>query len=164
MEHLGIEISIFCKCVLAGIAAGCFFDLFRIVRKCFRGKRNFTNICDALFWSGFTILFIWWLFKVNDGELRGYVPAGVLSGALIYFFTISKCFIYIGVFIVKTATRIGAFALKLVLAPIKLMLKITHRVMLITIYPVRILNKKMGLIKKVLSGKRKIMRHCSKKI
>ena len=87
--------------IITGIVIGILFDIFRILRKSFTTPDIITYIEDIIFWviSGSFFMFV--LFKFNNGEIRSYVLLGLLSGILIYLFTISKYFIKINVKIIK---------------------------------------------------------------
>ena len=103
--------------IITGIVIGVFFDIFRILRKSFKTPDFITYIEDILFWIFSGILFLFVLFKFNNGEIRNYVVIGLIIGILVYVFTVSKYFIKISVSIIK-------FLKKILLYPLKLLIKL----------------------------------------
>lgn len=81
--------------IFIGICIGVLFDIFRIVRKCFKTSDFITYLHDIMFLVTSGFILIYSIFIINNGEIRGYIFIGILSGICIYFLTISKYFICI---------------------------------------------------------------------
>lgn len=105
--------------IITGIVIGILFDIFRILRKSFTTPDIITYIEDIIFWIISGSLFMFVLFKFNNGEIRSYVLLGLLSGILIYLFTISKYFIKINVKIIKIIKKILSYPIKIICKIIK---------------------------------------------
>lgn len=71
--------------ILAGWSGGLIFDGFRFIRYRQHLKRKGIFIGDIFYWLLFTVLFLFCIFKANNGEIRSYVCIGVLIGFIIYF-------------------------------------------------------------------------------
>lgn len=110
--------------ILNGFLIGILFDIFRIIRKSFKTKDFVTYIQDILFWilTGFIILYS--IFKFNNGELRGYIFFGIITGAIIYLLLFSKLFITVNVFIISILKKIIYYILIL---PLKTIFKFLRK-------------------------------------
>ena len=106
---------------LDGILIGVLFDVFRVLRKTFKTKDFITYIEDILFWvlTGFIILYSMCMFC--DGELRFFMFIGIIIGIAMYMITISRYVIKVSIFIINWLKKILIF-------PIKIMYKITKRI------------------------------------
>jgi spore cortex biosynthesis protein YabQ len=114
---------------ISGIAIGVFFDIFRILRRSFKTSDIITYIEDILFWICSGSLFVYVLFKYNNGEIRNYVVIGLLLGIFFYFTTVSKYFIKISVTIVIFIKTIIIKILKIVVYPLKIILKSVRKIL-----------------------------------
>ena len=157
------EIWVFGNCLLSGVGTGMIFDVFRIIRKSFKSGYDITNLCDALFWSVYTLVFAWWIFNINDGELRWFVFAGMSLGGAFYFALLSRIFVPSGVFLVKTLKKAAGMVLKVLLFPLKLILKITGKVWIFAVMPIRKIKKKIVVGLKIFHHRRMIRYHQTKK-
>jgi len=115
---------------ISGIIIGLFFDVFRVFRKSFKTSDIVTYLQDIIFWicTGLFILFV--LFKFNNGQIRSYTIIGLITGVLIYMFTISKYFIKINVKILTFFKNIILKILSFTLFPIKQLLKVLRKIVL----------------------------------
>ena len=124
------QACIFLIFIFNGLIIGVLFDIFRIVRKSFKTSDLRTNLQDILFWIFAGLIFLYSIFKFNNGELRAYIFLGVFLGVALYMLLFSKIFIKMNLFIVKIIKQmfkwvfiipikcIFKFIRKLVLAPI----------------------------------------------
>lgn len=87
------ELSKFLFFVLIGLILGIIFDVFRIIRKCFKNSDLITYIQDIIFILIAAIILLLGIFIINNGEVRAYLFFGIIIGILLYFITISKCFV-----------------------------------------------------------------------
>ncbi len=76
--------------VVIGIAAGLFFDLYRVLAQLFRFKKWAFMVGDILFWLILTPLVFLVLLWGNLGEVRLYVIMGLVLGAAVYMKYMSK--------------------------------------------------------------------------
>lgn len=71
--------------LLMGLALGCLYDIFRLIRQ-HRGGVFIPVLCDVLFCLfAAAALFVHGM-TVGEGELRLYMPFLALCGAILYFF------------------------------------------------------------------------------
>lgn len=110
------EVSKFLFFILVGSMIGITFDIFRIIRKCFKTSDLITYIHDILFLLISAEILLTSIFIINNGELRGYILIGIIIGLILYFILLSK-------HIINISTKIILFLKKLILKPIIKLLK-----------------------------------------
>lgn len=118
------EFSVFLWCIVCGSIAALIFDVFRIIRRLIYSGCLKTSIEDILYWiiAGFLIYYFALLF--NGGEIRFYMFAGIITGALLYFTTASPLIINGFVYLIRVIFKILSFIFKILYSPVKLILKI----------------------------------------
>ena len=82
------QISGFLLACLCGAGLGALYDIFRILRIAFPFGRLAVFAQDALYWVLCGAISFFFILEVNGGEIRGYLLAGELAGATLYFFTV----------------------------------------------------------------------------
>ena len=100
------EVSKFLFFILTGGVIGILFDIFRILRKCFKTSDIITYIHDILFLLISAIILLISIFIINGGEIRGYMFVGITLGIIIYLISLSKYFICISTKILLLLKRI----------------------------------------------------------
>lgn len=115
------QLNLFIVYTLSGIIICIVFDFFRALRKSIKTSNLITYIEDTLFWilTGIFIFII--INKYSHGELRFYILAGMMLGAIIYYLTISK-------YIVKITVAILTFCKKHTINLIKFTLRIKDKI------------------------------------
>lgn len=76
--------------IVAGVAAGVTFDLYRLLRRGLRPKGAAAWLADLLFWLVLAPVVFSLLLLANWGELRFYVLLGLTAGAALYFGLLSE--------------------------------------------------------------------------
>jgi spore cortex biosynthesis protein YabQ len=89
----GREFFILFQLVIAGLAIGLLFDLYRLLRWLLRPGRVGTYVGDLLFWLVLTPILFFLLLSTNGGELRLYVFVVLAVGCLLYFRLFSRWFL-----------------------------------------------------------------------
>ena len=77
------QFNIFINFILTGFIIGILYDVFRILRKSFKTLDIVTYIQDIIFWILTGIILLYSIFTFNNGELRGYIFIGILSGVVL---------------------------------------------------------------------------------
>lgn len=140
---MGITIAgqtvVFLKSCLFGLLLGAFYDVFRTIRLVSSKSVAFILICDIVYWAlcgFFTFVFI---LSVNFGQVRGFIIAGILLGAIFYYNTI-------GSFVIRFMEKVIGFSKRAVN-------KIKR-----VFYPLFsfVKNKSRALLKKVVFSTKKI--------
>ena len=118
------QAGLFLSTVLAGLAAGLFFDFFRILRKTtpiLAKSKIFVQIEDFIFWLIVTGGVFYFMLSTNYGEIRLFSMLGVGLGALIYFATFSRLIIYVCVGVVNYMKKVIATALRIIFTPMRIL-------------------------------------------
>ena len=136
---------------ITGMIIGILFDFFRIMRKTFKTPDIITYIQDVLFWVLTGLLIIFTSFKFNNGEIRLYIFTTLLSGFIIYIFTLSKYVISINVFILSIIKNILIYPINLLVKGIKKFIVRPFKVIYQNIKEklTKIMNKRRNLWKNV---------------
>lgn len=111
------QIFVLLAFVIYGVFIGIVFDLFRILRKTLKTNYFITCFQDIIFLIFFGISLIFMIFKYNSGEIRWYIFLGLFLGLLLYLKTLSVIFIDVSI-------KICSFIVKIVLFPIKKLIKL----------------------------------------
>lgn len=155
---------IFLLFILCGFVCGIIFDLFKIIRKSFGKTEGFTNFCDALYWTFFTVFFLGTNFKLNDGNIRWFLFFAMGIGFLIYFLLLSKIFVFIGVFIINLVKKTVLIILRIILWPVLFIIRKMKKVAICVLAPLNVFRKKGTVMKRFIKRKMRITRFCSKKL
>lgn len=158
------ELWVFVRCLYSGVVFGIMFDCFKIIRESFCEKARLTKWCDGLFWTFFTVFFVRWIFKINDGDIRWFVFAGSSLGAGIYFLMFSAVFVKVGMFASKLIRKTAILFVKIIAFPLRLFMKITGKAVIFAFAPVRKILKKMKAVKRMKENRMRVMKFCAKKI
>jgi spore cortex biosynthesis protein YabQ len=76
--------------ILVGMIISIIFDFYRILKRNFGFSVYLTNLFDFLFFLVVPISILGRLIQINGGQLRWYIFFGALSGAVVYYVTISE--------------------------------------------------------------------------
>jgi len=75
--------------VLLGLLGGLVYDLLRAVRIRKKQSRVLTHLLDGLYTLFWLLGLLWFALRIGQGELRLYMAAGILLGAVLYFNALS---------------------------------------------------------------------------
>lgn len=118
-EFIVAEARLFLESAYYGMILGITYDVLRILRRIIKHRNTIVYIEDYLFWVAWGVILFSLIFNYNDGVIRGYVFAGVLTGALMYIYGISR---YIVKYISALLNIIITFILKKPLKVVKMIL------------------------------------------
>ena len=104
--ELGLQMLFCLRFAGLGAALGVFYDLLRAIRTHFRLKRWGTGLMDVLFSMTGTACFLLLLLRGTDGQLRFYLPLGLVIGFLLYRETVSRGVLHILLWLLKLAGRV----------------------------------------------------------
>ena len=121
------EIRLFLIFFISGILIGVFFDIFRIIRRCFKVSDIHTYLEDILFGIITGIFLIFVIFIYNDGNIRLFMFIGLFLGIVIYLITISKYFIKINVLVLTIIKNTVTKTLKVLFYPFKKVFKLVKK-------------------------------------
>lgn len=98
--------QVFVLFFIVGTIIGLIFDLFRVIRKCFKTPDTITLLEDLIFISISGSLIIYGIIIINNGEIRLFLFLAIFLGMLIYFLTISNLYVIILYEIVNLCKKI----------------------------------------------------------
>ncbi len=88
--------------IILGFFTGLLFDIYRRIRNVLSPGPVMTALGDLFFWGVITGITFYLLFKVNSGQVRGYLFLGMAFGLLTYILYLSefviKAFIYTDIY------------------------------------------------------------------
>lgn len=120
---------LFIMFILNGILIGVLFDIFRILRKSFKTSDFITYIEDITFWILAGTLTLYFIFSLNNGEIRLYILIGIILGIIIYMLTISKYIVKFSVEVINFLKNIILKVIRIINYPIKLVLNILKKIL-----------------------------------
>ncbi len=101
------QARLFLMAAAAGIGMLFVYDLFRIFRRVAKHGTVWIAIEDMFFWAGSAFWLFHFMYRQNDGIIRGFVILGVFAGMLVYSLGCSR-------WVVRAGTAILRFAVKIV--------------------------------------------------
>ena len=113
---------LFAATVATGAAAGVFYDFFRVLRRAWRHPRWLVHVQDMLFWLVATVLIFYYMLHRNAGEIRPFMLVGMVTGAVLYFATISRWVVKGTVTVVKFVEKVIRTMVRIILLPLRLLL------------------------------------------
>ncbi|MCL1863450.1 MAG: spore cortex biosynthesis protein YabQ [Defluviitaleaceae bacterium] len=119
---MGAQAWLFLSTVLAGAVIGVFYDFFRILRRVATRFNTawLVTLEDFLFWVIVTFGMFYFMLNQNFGEIRFFSILGAGSGMAIYFATLSRFFVKIGVAVVNYIKKVIVTALRIIFLPIRI--------------------------------------------
>lgn len=87
--------------LIFGVGYCLFYDILRSFRRVFGSSTAAVFFGDIFFFSVIAVVTFLLLLAVSGGELRGYIFFGILLGAVVCNFTLSRVFIPVLCFIIK---------------------------------------------------------------
>ena len=143
------QLGLFLMYIAGGILICLTYDIFRALRKSIKTSDLATYIEDIIFFIIVSIFLIYLIFIVNDGSIRGFIFIGLILGGVLYYFTLSKYFMNISIFIFT-------FLKKILLAPIRLVLKINKKLICFICINIQNLTNVLKKLPKLPKNKKKI--------
>ena len=143
------QLGLFLMYIAGGILICLTYDIFRALRKSIKTSDLATYIEDIIFFIIVSIFLIYLIFIVNDGSIRGFIFIGLILGGVLYYFTLSKYFMKISIFIFT-------FLKKILLAPIRLVLKINKKLICFICINIQNLTNVLKKLPKLPKNKKKI--------
>ncbi len=119
-----LEIQFFIACTLAGFIVSFVYDLLRISRRIVNVNDFVINAQDLLFFAAAAIILFYAAYLKNNGEIRWQWFIGGALGVFLYIVIVKNRFLNAGVAIYSTLVKIIGMLIKILLFPIKLILKI----------------------------------------
>lgn len=108
------QLYAFAVTIVAGVAMGAVFDVFRALRSSARPRSFVTWVTDIFYWVSVIPVVVGLLLHANWGELRFYVVLGIGLGLVLYFVLLSPLVLKVLFFIGRTATYVVSTVMHIV--------------------------------------------------
>jgi spore cortex biosynthesis protein YabQ len=96
------QVALVAASLILGFFTGLVFDIYRRIRNVLSPGPIMTALGDLFFWGFITGVTFYSLFKLNSGQVRGYLFLGMAFGLLIYILYLSefviKAFVYTDIY------------------------------------------------------------------
>lgn len=112
---------------ILGIVCALVFDAFRVSERFVRSNMIVSVLKDILFWLVVTVLMFAICLKFNNGEIRFFMFIGVFTGAFLYFNTLSRYVMNLLYLIINILKNIFGFVFKILLMPLRFILKLVNK-------------------------------------
>lgn len=107
MEYTHLtDLTSMLQALLAGVAMGVYYDIFRFLRRVFKFSELSVVFQDLLFWISSAVFLFFICLKLNAGFMRIYFVIFTMTGWLIYFMTAGKLIFRLFDGILKILNRI----------------------------------------------------------
>lgn len=103
--------------IMGGMLLGLVWDIYRLIRHYFKFKSLGTFIGDIAYWVVSVYFSIQLINDISYGNLRFFLLIGFLSGALLYFITISNYILKAFIFVIDTILKVIKKIINLLVFP-----------------------------------------------
>lgn len=114
------QFIVFLIFIALGMVISVLYDLFRIRRRTFKLVGFLVHIEDLLFWLICILIVPTVIYASNNGEIRGYLVLGMLTGLVLYLMLFSKPIMDFSVPVILTVKRILSGFFKIITKPLVL--------------------------------------------
>ncbi|MFW5675451.1 MAG: spore cortex biosynthesis protein YabQ [Acetivibrio ethanolgignens] len=88
-EIIVLEVRFFLGSFLGGVILLAVYDILRLIRRIIPHKRIWINGEDLLFWLEASVFIFRIIYRLNNGEIRGFGMLSMTAGMVLYHFTVS---------------------------------------------------------------------------
>ncbi|WMJ76757.1 MULTISPECIES: spore cortex biosynthesis protein YabQ [unclassified Sedimentibacter] len=128
--------------VMGGMLLGFIWDIYRLVRHYTKLSAFATAIGDILYWLISIYIGIQLIFDISFGNVRFFILIGFISGALLYFYGISRYILKAAIFIVDAILKFIKKIISLLIDPIKYVANMLINKFKILLYPIKLKYEK----------------------
>lgn len=111
--EIGEQAALLAVSLLLGFLTGLIFDIYRRARNLFSPGPFLTALGDLCFWGVITVITFCSLFKINFGQVRGYLFLGLAVGLFLYitFFSsyVIRGFLLFDIFVKNQRSKVSYF-------------------------------------------------------
>ena len=87
---MNYEVFVLLMMVASGAILGVIYDIVRAVKSAMLCGTKARAVSDFLYWVFAALFIAYMLLVTNDGIIRAYEFCGIILGAILYFFTLSR--------------------------------------------------------------------------
>lgn len=163
--------------IMVGMLLGFIWDIYRLIRRFIKLGGFGTAIGDVVYWIISIYISVQIIFDVSYGNVRFFILMGFVSGALLYFYGISRYILKLAFFVVDIIIKIIKKIINILITPAK----IIYKYILILFAPIKkkyeitkikakkrykflkFKLKKVSKNKKMVYNKKKQLKHSNKR-
>ena len=124
------EVWVLLGMCVCGMLCSVLFDAFRGAHYVLKKHDVIVIISDVVYWAAVCAIVIFSLWRLNNGEIRGYEFMGLTLGAVLYFLTVSA-------YVYKFFLTINVVFVKIILHIYKILLTLRQFLYKITVVPAK---------------------------
>ena len=124
------EVWVLLGMCVCGMLCSVLFDAFRGAHYVLKKHDVIVIISDVVYWAAVCAIVILSLWRLNNGEIRGYEFMGLALGAVLYFLTVSA-------YVYKFFLTINVVFVKIILHIYKILLTLRQFLYKITVVPAK---------------------------
>ncbi|HEY5587071.1 MAG TPA: spore cortex biosynthesis protein YabQ [Ruminiclostridium sp.] len=118
------QVYIFLYAILGGAIVAFLYDILRIKRRAIKTSIIIVSLEDIIYWLVAAVLLFITVYKINSGEMRGYIFIGNVIGVILYEELLSKVIIESSVMVINIIKKTLLFVWRILSYPFKLIFKI----------------------------------------
>ena len=126
-KDIWYQLFLFFVFFATGVVFALLYDALKVSIRLAPRWSFFVVVKDVIFWFVVTVFMFAICLKFNDGEFRFFMFAGVLSGALLYFKTISRLVVSVLGFVTDCVRKTIVFLFGILLFPLKFVLRVVNK-------------------------------------
>lgn len=100
------------------------YDIFRIKRKAIKTRSITIYIEDLIYWIIASLVMFGVVYYSNDGEIRGFILFGTVTGVITYILLFSRIVIKLSLLIIEIISRVLKFIWIVLTYPFRVIFKI----------------------------------------
>ncbi len=116
--------QLFIQAVAIGAGMMFFYDLLRILRRLARHRMAWMAAEDLLFWLICAFVFFGFMYRQNEGVIRGFLILGAAIGMFAYLALVSRGVVRLGTAFLGAVFRALGVVFRVVTAPLRFFVKI----------------------------------------
>ncbi len=113
------QLYIFAISIICGAIVALIYDILRAKRKNFRTGAIMVHIEDFIFWIIASLILFVVAFNINDGDLRGFIFIGFITGIVLYMALLSKFILKALSFLMKALKYPFSLSARIMSKPVK---------------------------------------------
>ena len=121
---MNYEVFVLLVMVVSGAILGVIYDIIRAVKSAVLFGTKARAVSDFFYWVFAALFTAYMLLVTNDGIIRAYEFCGIIIGAILYFFILSRWIFGVTEFILENILKIFQFIFKILLTPLQFLDKI----------------------------------------
>lgn len=124
--------------IMGGMFLGFIWDIYRLIRHYIKLNHVGTAIGDIVYWVISIYIGVQLIFDLSYGNVRFFILMGFISGALLYFYGISRYILKLFIFVVDFILKVIKKTISLLIGPLKFIVMQIMKYLKIILHPVKV--------------------------